>query len=345
MIILPEQERLIHGLKTGIACIIGYSFSLIANFQATQWLVVSIMVVMCAQMHVGSVLQKTYMRFIGTLVGSIIAAATLYFFPHEKHIYLIIITVCGIVFSYIATSESKFSETGTLGAVSATIILLSQQASITIAQQRFTEISLGLLIATLVSQFIFPSHARNQLIHLQAKAIMQFSQFYQMTIMKRKLPGIESYQALDEDIVKSLSTQRTLAKESKRELLGMKFSIVFFYKILRCEKEIFRIINFMRYAAEQLDQEIHHFFDEEKFKQFHDQVLYTFDIVHGVLELNHKTEYCLPPVDFGISPNIFLTIDDQHRLAIDAYFFAAKILNQQLNELLKLLKNRNTDGK
>src|SRR3989338_7149858 len=75
-----NTERFIHGLKTALACLMGFAITKSVHFPVDQWLIITIIVVMCAQLNVGSVIQKSYMRFLGTFTGSLLAALTLLFF-------------------------------------------------------------------------------------------------------------------------------------------------------------------------------------------------------------------------------------------------------------------------
>jgi len=195
-------------------------------------------------------LQKSYMRFLGTLIGSIIAALTLTFFGNDIKATGLAIAGSILFFSYLATSEKSYSASGTLGAVTVVIILISHTAAtVTGAAERFLEISIGILIAALVSQFVFPINARRHLKLMQAKTIKQIREYYIATLMSSPTQKVTvTYLELDEAIVKSLSLQRSLASESQHELIGVLFDPYYFGKVLRCEKEIFRCIVGMHYA-------------------------------------------------------------------------------------------------
>src|SRR4051812_20245760 len=83
-----DTDRLIHSLKTALACILGYLLFEKLHFDNEQWVIITIIVVMCAQLNVGSVLQKSYMRFLGTLIGAVIATLTLVLFGKDETILI-----------------------------------------------------------------------------------------------------------------------------------------------------------------------------------------------------------------------------------------------------------------
>lgn len=241
-----NTERFIHSLKTTFACLIGYVITKSFEFPVDQWLLVTIIVVMCAQVSVGSVLQKASARFLGTVLGSIIAALTLLLFGSNHIAVSSAVALSAMFFSYVASGRKPFSDAGTLGATTTIVILIGKNPTIYTAITRFFEIALGIVIAALVSQFILPIHARRHLRRNQSNLIKKLSKYYEETLMSSNTVNELAMQELDEKIVNSLNVQRTLSKEATRESLGQ-FDLVVFKKILWCEKEIVRCIGFMRY--------------------------------------------------------------------------------------------------
>jgi uncharacterized membrane protein YccC len=197
------SERVIHSIKTALACLLGLLIIKIIPWTMDQWLVITIAVVMCAQINVGSVINKSYMRFLGTLSGSILAGVTISLFGTEVLPTAIIIAIATMIFSYIATGTNSYSDSGTLGAVTVIVILLGTHPTITTAAHRCVEISVGILIAALVSQFVLPIRARDHLQKTQADTLEQLGDFYRNAMLKEPTAAvIARYQALDEHIVK-----------------------------------------------------------------------------------------------------------------------------------------------
>ena len=75
-----DYYRIIHSLKTAIACLIGLGVEKYYNWPSGQWVPITIIVVMSAQTHFGGALTKAYMRFLGTVAGVAISILTLFFF-------------------------------------------------------------------------------------------------------------------------------------------------------------------------------------------------------------------------------------------------------------------------
>jgi uncharacterized membrane protein YccC len=249
-----DTERLIHSFKTALACLLGFAITkaLHSYLFFDQWLIVTILVVMCAQLSVGSLVFKSSVRFIGTCIGSLLTALTLITFSDDPFMYALVIAFAGMIASYIATGPQSYSDAATLGAVTTAIILINPNPTLSLTAERFLEITIGIIVATLVSHFVLPIHARTHLKRNQAQALKLFSDYYSQATLN-PAANKEKMTELDEAIVQSLMTQRKLAKEAKRELLGSRFEPDRFQKIMDCEKSILRSIDFLNRMYSELN--------------------------------------------------------------------------------------------
>lgn len=283
-------ERVIHSIKTAVAVLIGFLLTRLVGFPADQWIVITILVVMCAQIYVGSVLQKAYLRFLGTIVGCLSATFALVAFGHTGITIAITLGLTSFIFSYLATGQESLSYAGTLGAVTTAIIMLGQTPTITFAAERFLEISVGLLIATLVSQFFLPIHARTHLRRAQATTLEYLRNYY-IAVMtpERETAAQLAYQELDELIVQSLLKQRQLAKESIREPLGSLFDPKKFMQTLYAEREILRSITYMHTALIHLKNAAHIWVNLPALNFFNETIITALDHLIQIIDKNHRT--------------------------------------------------------
>jgi uncharacterized membrane protein YgaE (UPF0421/DUF939 family) len=336
-----EFERIIHSIKTALACLAG--LLLIHYGIMDSWLLISIAVVMCAQVNVGSVLIKSYMRFLGTLSGSILAAVTITLFGTEIAPTAFTIAVSAMVFSYIATSEKSYSDSGTLGAVTVIVILLGSHPTITTALMRFIDISVGILIAALVSQFVLPIRARDHMRKTQAETIERIRDFYYETLMMEQSDEVVArYQDIDENIVKSLSAQRSLSKEARREPFGVAFDRDKFTQILRCEKEVFRSIVCMHYAYEMMPSGKDLIAVLPAVQDFHLSMCDAFEkisicIKRGDFRHTLVTIPSLQPIKLALM-RMSREFSSDDLVYVDGFLFCAEILIIHLTELVILLE-------
>lgn len=332
-------EKLTHSVKTVIAVAIGILFTRIFHLPASQWIVITIIVVMCAQIYVGSVLQKAYLRFLGTLIGCLFATATIMTVGETNLSILVAVCLSSFIFSYIASGE-ELSYAGTLGAVTTAIIMLGQTPTVALAAERFLEISIGLFIATMVSQFVLPIHARTHLRRAQAETLEELRDYYVAVMMNPPDHPQTDYHDLEESIVKSLLKQRQLAKESAREPLGLKFSHEHFLQSLYCEREILRAITFMHNASSHLSRSTEGLFQQPALSAFNKMIIESLNHIIAAVKTQdiNKIEITISGVNQlkeYIETNIH-TSPREELLYIDGLLFSAELLANSLKRLALL---------
>lgn len=339
-----EKDRVIHSIKTALACLIGFIVTKSTHLPVDQWLIITILVVMCAQVNVGSMIQKSYMRFLGTLSGSIVAIIALMTLGTNTVATGFIITLSAIVFSYFATSQTNFSEAGPLGAITVTIILISQDPTLMTAVGRFTEISFGILIAALVSQFILPIHARNLLRRKQIQTLRQLRAYYLATLLTDQSNTKKvNYHEIDESIIKSLITQRKLATEAAREPFAKKRTIVSqFSNLLWCEREMQRSITFMNHAYKSSPTIKKLFSNMNVLNDFHDKICNAFETIAISIEKNSLHELV---IDIPTTQSIKNIINEETKnfspdeiISSNGFLFCAEILIARLKDLVIFIK-------
>lgn len=331
-------ERLIHSLKTCIACILAFILTKVIDFPADQWIIVTVIVVMCAQIYVGGVIQKSYLRFLGTLTGCLFAASTLMLYGHTTIAILSTVGIASFIFSYIATSQESLATAGTLGAVTTSIIMIGQHPTVTVAAERFMEISIGILIAALVSQFILPIHARTHLRRAQANTLTQLRAYYVAMISSlRDAENKIDYHDLDEAIVKTLLKQRQLAKESVREPLAKAFDPVLFAQTLYCEREMLRAITFMHTALARVKQAEVVIMTSPIAKLFNDAILNALDKLRAtIIDAKQDQSHITLPSLESLKQDMYEMINSPSReemIYIDGFLFSAEVMLNNLKQL------------
>ncbi len=335
-----NNERLLHSVKTAIAVAIGFSLTHIVTFAYAQWIIISILVVMCAQIYVGGALQKGYLRFLGTLCGCCIAIVVIELFHSSVLSVFLALIIASSIFSYIAVSgKETLSYLGTMGAVTLALILLGKSdSSLNYASSRFLEISIGIFIATMVSQFVFPIHAKTQLRKSQTETLTQLREFYNKTLVMglAEVQTVEHHD-LDEEIVKLLLKQRQLAKDSGREPFGTAFNVDHFEHSLFCERQILRAINFMHLAQDKLRSAKLSDKMNLLLKTFHEEVLTALDAMAKSTPEKTKS-FKLPSLDaiqhLRADSKEMLVL--QPILYLDALIFNAEIIVENIALLAKL---------
>lgn len=336
------QDRLIHSIKIGLACFLGFFLIRIVHFQTDQWLIITILVVMTAQLSVGSMMHKATMRFLGTFMGSLFAAFVLVSFKQTPEANMIAVAVAGMIFGYISTGKKNYNEIGTLGAVTVAVILIGQHPTLTTVWERTLEISAGILTAALVSQFILPIHAKKRLLFNQATVLRQLRDYYINTLMQDKMENAEViYFEVDEKLAKALIDQRKLAVEASKEKLGKRFNVLRFGQSLWHEKEIFRSITFMYHACHKSIHLKKLFFETALFTEFHQSIDHLFATLANHIENNVPglvVEF--PPLD-ALKKSVkeaTKNFSAEDQLSANGFLFCAEILVARLKGLTEMLR-------
>lgn len=178
-----DYYRTMHSFKTAIACLFGLGLEWYFRWSSGQWVPITIMVVMSAQPHFGGAVQKSYMRFLGTIAGVMIALLTLLVLRDNTTAIFVVVFLSCVFFTYIASvGDNNISYAGTLGGVTVILTLTATEVTPQLALERGGYIVIGIVIALLVSRFIFPIHARESLRFGVAVVLRQLQRMYFETI-------------------------------------------------------------------------------------------------------------------------------------------------------------------
>lgn len=343
-----ESDRVIHSLKTAIALLVGLLISYLFKLPLQgRWVVITILVVMCAQSRVGAILQKSYMRFIGTVIGACFACLTIWLVYPNVVFTILILCVATAVFSYIADSPSTWSEAGPLGAVTLIIIVISQNPNFYTVISRFLEINLGIIIALLVSRFIWPLHSRTQLRYMLIDTLQNLKELAQQLekfTLTNEDTNEKSSDFFENKILNNIGIQKKLFKEVMSESFGRSNLGVSFKNILDAERETLRCITLMRNALMKFsDQNILIFNQHAEIQKIYQMIQELFLRNINILKGKDKTQESevvevLPDwkeIKFQLKS---LEIKHTDQFAIDLFIFSADRLLIQLHTLIILLK-------
>lgn len=257
--------RTIHSIKTAIGCLIGVFIDKYYDLPSGQWIPITVMVVMSAQVHFGGALRKAYLRFLGTVAGIASTVVVLYLFGNSLEVVLIASFIFCLLFTYVASSVENISYAGTLGGVTMLLTLTGQQASIDMAIQRGFYILLGIAIALLVSRFIFPIHACDRFRVHVATTLRNLCKLYKKVVemdFDLKQKNIDA--KLDAIVAHDISSdQLQLIAEASSGHIKFTNNKHLFEQLVDSEHKINRLINlmYMDLCENQAKQSIKEYLD------------------------------------------------------------------------------------
>ncbi len=340
-----DSNRFIHCLKTAIALFIGIIIVRAFNMPVQgRWILISVLLVMCAQSRIGALMQKSYMRFLGSLMGACIAALTLYLAYPSVIWTTLALCFTAALFSYIADSPSYLSEASSVGAITVLIIMTSQPPSYAIAIDRCFEISLGILLAFLVSRFMFPLRSRTYLRRSLISTLIELKTLSEQLRVWNSAKAEKAYIAYDEKVITHLVMQNQLYREVRRESFDRADLARIFSDILAGEREIFRYLNLMQQALSLFSEEVGACINEQALVQsIYEMSQRTFtSIINQVETEQHSNliEFLDNFSDWGnkmrqqLEP---LTKNASDKFAVDLFIFAAGRLLARLHKMHPLI--------
>ncbi len=236
-------DAFVNAFKTSLACLLGFLIAHYLHFPSSQWIIITIVVVMTAQIHFGSALQKAYLRFIGTLIGVGIAALTLHFYKANTIIVVDgIIMFSAFLFCLLGALSPALGQAMTLGSVTVPIILLSANANLTTAYLRAGEIILGILIALFVNAVVFPIHAKHKFEKLLLKNMKTLTDYY-VAAAHHDFKKCAYY---EKHMMENFARAEQLLDDAKREP-GVKEQ--HYRDLLLHQKRLFRGISLLEYFS------------------------------------------------------------------------------------------------
>lgn len=236
------SDGFINGFKTALACLI--SFAVIHWLKIPgQWVIITIIVVMTAQIHFGSALQKAYLRLVGTLIGACIGAGALYFIkPLTPTMIYTIILISAFIFSYWGSRSQTMGQAMTLGSATVPIILLSPQVNLFIAYSRACDIILGIFIAIVVNILIFPIHAKHKFQKLLTKNMNVLSDYYLAALSHDS----KKCGAYEQTMMDNFARAQNLLNDAKREPGVNEHH---YKNILLHQKRLFRAVSLLEHFS------------------------------------------------------------------------------------------------
>ena len=141
-----------HAAKTGLAAALAFYLARFLNLPESYWAAISAIIVMYSD--VSRTLKASWQRLVGTAIGVSLGGAFAALFDERLWAFAIAVTItvflCGML---------GFADAARLAAVAVVIVMLASRPGHpwTVALHRFLEVSLGIVIAVMVTALVWPS--------------------------------------------------------------------------------------------------------------------------------------------------------------------------------------------
>ncbi len=157
---------LIYIIKVTLSALIAMYIAIMFNLPSPQTAILTVFIVV--QPQSGLVFLKSYYRFLGTLVGVVVALVLMSFFAQDRFWFIFFLTIwiafCTAGgFRYRNFASYGFVLSGYTVLLITLPTLLNPQSTFWFAVDRLSEISIGLITASVISELIFPVKISNSL--------------------------------------------------------------------------------------------------------------------------------------------------------------------------------------
>lgn len=162
---IVDRAKTIRTWRLAITCVFLFIISWYFEIPESSWSLVTIWFVMYEYTTVGGVLNKSLLRFTGTILSALYGVLIIYFCGNNPIINIAALIAGLFLYSYFFMGSEK-SYTGTIGAVTLTIVLLNYN-NIDVAMLRVMNVVIGIVASVFMIRFFYPQYARNLIIENQ----------------------------------------------------------------------------------------------------------------------------------------------------------------------------------
>jgi uncharacterized membrane protein YccC len=203
-----------HAVKTSIAAVLTIIIYQYFNLPNGYWSTISALVVMQSNIDTGSLemtLRVASERLVGTICGAVVALLVLFLLVLNQEEMIVVIFIIIFAFTYMTKFYKGFNLAGVTALI---ILLLSNHDSImhSFAFIRVTEILLGVVVAVVVTIFVWPYRISD---HLSSRRLARISKLHELWMQLINRKPHEQKEALVA-VLKDIEADLELVKVAKR---------------------------------------------------------------------------------------------------------------------------------
>ncbi|RTL10416.1 MAG: FUSC family protein [Neisseriaceae bacterium] len=167
-----DKNRVIRALRLVLALAAGIVTAYLIKIPMSGWITVTTTVVLFDQETIGGAINRSKLRFLATLFGSLIALVCILFFHDNWLIIWSVLSISCFVYAYIFMGSKK-SYIGVLGIATMAILIFGSNGGTSLqhAMYRIIDIVIGISFALLSMLLFFPQYAINKSHQLIFKAL------------------------------------------------------------------------------------------------------------------------------------------------------------------------------
>lgn len=202
-------------IKTAVAGVVSLFVTQLFHLPEGYWAAISALIVM--QSNVGATLSASRTRLGGTAVGAVVGGAFVALWGVNMLGFALAIAIAFFLCFVLRLPESQRLATVTV----AIIMLIGRSTSPwIIALHRFVEVSVGILIALLISLVVWPNHARQSLREALAASLVKLCALYQAVIGAHPADASGPLETLNAQVSNAFAKNAALLQNALQEVFG-----------------------------------------------------------------------------------------------------------------------------
>ena len=320
-------------VKTAIAGLISLYITNVFHLPEGYWAAISALIVM--QSNVGATLNASRTRLAGTVVGAIVGGVFVALFGTNMMGFALAVAI-----AFFACDLLRLAESQRLATVTVAIIMLAGRTSSAwiIALHRFSEVTLGILIALLVSLTLWPSHARRSVRQGLADTLLKLAALYRAVMRNYRIEEVTSIEALKSDVSGAIRKNSGLLQNALQEAFGPLKERESLALLAQQVERLFRAVETLEFAVRDSSSDTYFLNFQTGLEQLEDGVFTTLEALSKSIAAG-KLYLKWPDL-----PAIIGSLDEQAAQARKA----GATMNYALDEILRfyflLLSSRNLTG-
>jgi uncharacterized membrane protein YccC len=207
---INNHNTIIHIIKFTLAFLIGWAVTYLFPQSRSQWIMISIAVVMGSSSVIGLQMNKALLRAAGTLLGGSLGLIT-FLSPGNSMLFFIMLCFTASFFAWFSRKFEKKNYVASLGMITFLIITYNSNHSLSIAGLRVLDTLIGISISLIISRFIFPVTSKNAIHRLTqniADAISTFT--VAIFIERQERRNNPKFLKIDSQITEAMLKQRNI---------------------------------------------------------------------------------------------------------------------------------------
>jgi uncharacterized membrane protein YgaE (UPF0421/DUF939 family) len=252
---IEQQSQNLHVVKYAIAFSVGFLVTQLLHDRYSVWVLITIAVVMANQPLVSQLLEKSFFRILGTVIGAVLGVVTFYLPDNTISLFIATVVVSLIITRLFAFRLDESSQVSTLGMVTFSLVAFLGHRSVHFAFMRLLDTLLGIVIAYFISRFIFPVTSKRAFLMSFKKTIKNLNEFANQVFINGadRLNDVQLNE-VETELVGGITKMRTLIRAGHLDSKDVKVNKAEYNAVILYSRAIYNYLLFIDVALIEISE-------------------------------------------------------------------------------------------